>query len=162
RRGLHLLEALPETPERAALELPLQTMLGLQLQVTEGFAAPDARLAYCRARILCAQGAAPASSFPVLWGLWLFSKVRSELNRAQEMAGELLDLSKHAQDSDLELQAHQAMGMTAFCRGDPAAAVRHVEQATALYDPPRHQTHSFLFGQDPAVICQAFGAVALW
>ena len=162
RRGLHLLEALPETAERAALELPLQTMLGLQLQVTEGFAAPDARLAYCRARVLCERGAAPASLFPVLWGLWLFSKVRSELNRAQEMAGELLDLSKHAQDSDLELQAHQAMGMTGFCRGDPAAAVRHVEQATALYDPPRHQTHSFLFGQDPAVICQAFGAVALW
>src|SRR5262249_34953689 len=41
-------------------------------------------------------------------------------------------------------------------------AVRHVEQATALYDPNRHRTHAFLFGQDPGVICRAYGAVALW
>ena len=54
------------------------------------------------------------------------------------------------------------MGMTAFCRGEPAACVRHVEQATALYDPLRHHTHSFSFGQDPAVLCQAIGAVSLW
>src|SRR5438034_6556358 len=54
------------------------------------------------------------------------------------------------------------MGMTAFCRGQPAAAVRHVEQAAALYDPMQHHTHSFSFGQDPAILCKAFGAVALW
>src|SRR5262249_29649056 len=65
-------------------------------------------------------------------------------------------------DSDLALQAHQAMGMTAFCRGEPVAAIRHVEHAGALYDPNRHRTHSFMFGQDPEVICKSFGAVARW
>src|SRR5262249_30823035 len=62
----------------------------------------------------------------------------------------------------LALQAHQALGMTAFCRGQPATAVLHVEQATALYDPGRHGANAFLFGQDPAIICKAYGAVALW
>ena len=52
--------------------------------------------------------------------------------------------------------------MTAFCRGRPADTVHHVEQVSALYDPDRHRTHSFLFGQDPAVICKGYGAVALW
>jgi predicted ATPase len=37
-----------------------------------------------------------------------------------------------------------------------------MERGTALYDPRRHHTHTFLFGQDPGVACQAFGAVALW
>ena len=50
RRGLHLLEGLPDTPECEALELPLQTMLGLQLQVTRGYAAPDATRAYRRVK----------------------------------------------------------------------------------------------------------------
>src|SRR5262249_9474815 len=38
RRGLELLQRLPATPERARQELALQMTLGLQLQVTKGFA----------------------------------------------------------------------------------------------------------------------------
>ncbi len=162
RRGLRLLETLPETSERAALELSLQTTLGMQLQVTEGFAAASARQAYTRARELCGQAADAASLFPVLWGLWLFSKVRSELSKAQEMADELAALAHRLRDADLALQAHQALGMTAFCRGNPATAMQHVEQATALYDASRHVVHAFLFGQDPGIMCQSYGEVALW
>jgi predicted ATPase len=162
RRGLRLLQALPDTPARSALELPLQTTLGLQLQVTEGYAAPAAKEAYTRARELCPPAINPASLFTILWGLWLFSKVRSELAKAQDLAEELFALAQRENDSDLALQAHQAMGMTAFCRGEPVVAVRHVEQAGALYDPDRHRTHAFMFGQDPGVICKSFGAVALW
>jgi adenylate cyclase len=162
RRGLRLLDAMPDTPARSALELPLQTTLGLQLQVTEGYAAPAAKEAYSRARELYPQASQSGSLFTVLWGLWLFSKVRSELLTAQEMADELLALARRDNDPDLTLQSHQALGMTAFCRGEPAAAVRHVEQAAVLYDPNRHRTHAFLFGQDPAVISKGFGAVSLW
>ncbi len=162
RRGLGVLAGLPETPERGELELALQMTLGLQLQVTEGFAAPGAKDAYTRARELCQNDPCSPSLFSVLWGLWLYSKVRSELGRAQEMADELFALARTRQDPALALQAYQALGVTALCRGLPTAATQHVEQATALYDPARHHTHSFYFGQDPGVICKAFGAVALW
>ena len=161
RRGLAFLQNVPDPQERASLELPLQTILGMQLQVTEGFAARAAREAYDRARRLC-QPADAESLFPVLWGLWLYSKVSSDLARAQQMADELLMLARRLEDPDLALQSHQALGMTAFCRGRPVEAVAHVEQVAALYDPVRHRTHAFLFGQDPGVICKAYGAVALW
>ncbi len=151
--------ALPETAERAALELPLQTTLGLQLQVTEGYAAPEAEQAYRRARDLSPGSTTP---FPVLWGLWLYHKVRSELGKAQEMADELLALARRLNEPDLALQAHQALGMTAFCRGDPAASLAHTEQVAALYDADHHRTHAFVFGHDPGVICKAYGAVVLW
>jgi predicted ATPase len=52
--------------------------------------------------------------------------------------------------------------LTALCRGAPAVAVQHVEQAVMLYHPERHRPHAFLFGQDPCVICRAYGAIALW
>jgi predicted ATPase len=160
RRGLALLGPLPNSPARAELELPLQTMLGLQLQVTRGFAAPEAGQAYRRARELCREG--PAAPFAVLWGLWLYHKVRSELALALELAEELLELARRLDDPALALQAHQALSVTALCRGEPAAALRHTEQGAALYDPDRHVAHSYLFGQDPGVTCAAFGAVALW
>jgi tetratricopeptide (TPR) repeat protein len=37
-----------------------------------------------------------------------------------------------------------------------------MEAAVGLYDPGRHYTLAFQFGQDPGVACLAFGAVALW
>jgi predicted ATPase len=159
---LRLLEALPESPQRAALELPLQTTLGLQLQVTEGYAADAAGQAYRRARALSPQAHGSATPFSVLWGLWLFHKVRSELATAQELADELLAVARELNDPDLALQAYQALGLTALCRGAPVAALEHVEQVAALYDSDRHRPHAFLFGQDPGVICKAYGAVTLW
>jgi predicted ATPase/tRNA A-37 threonylcarbamoyl transferase component Bud32 len=161
RRGLRLLEGLPETPERAALELPLRTALGLQLQVTQGFGASEAERAYARARVLWDQ-VPDAPRFPVLWGLWLFHKVRSSLDRARELAEELSALARRQNDPALELQAHQALAVTALCQGEPAGTVRHMEQGLALYDPEWHRSHSTQFGQDPSVACRAFGAVALW
>jgi serine/threonine protein kinase/predicted ATPase len=162
QRGLRLLDSLEASAARDELELPLQIALGLQLQVTEGYAADSAKRAYDRARALCAPSSASAPLFPVLWGQWLYFKVRSQLRRAQEIADELLALARQLNDPDLALQAHQALGLTALCRGDPSTALRHVEQVATLYDPSRHGRHAFLFGQDPGVICKAYGAVALW
>ena len=161
QRGLALLNTVPHSADRDARERPLQTTLGLQLQVTNGYAADSARRAYERARQLCPATDA-AALFPVLWGLWLVHKVKSELPYAQTLADELLRLAHRLQDPSLALQGHQALGLTALCRGNPTESLRHVEQVATLYHPQRHRAHSFLFGQDPGVICKAYGAVALW
>ena len=161
QRGLCLLHAMPETPERAERELPLQMILGMQLQITQGFAAPQAKSAYTRARELCRQ-VSQAPLFQVLWGLWLFHKVRSELPRAREMAQELFDLAQQLQEPGLVLQSHQALAVTTLCLGEPHSTRTHMEQALALYDPQRYEAHTFMFGQDPGAACQAFGGVAMW
>src|SRR5262249_27023236 len=143
RRGLAHLETLPETPERARRELPLQVTLGMQLQVTEGFAAPEAERAYSRARMLCEQmHETPPPFFSVLWGLWLSCKVRSELGTARELAERLLALAQSAQDPAQLLQARQALAVTSLCRGDPVATRDHMERGVALYDAKRHSSHT--------------------
>jgi hypothetical protein len=162
RRGLGLLAGLPDTPERAAREFRLQMALGLQLQVTEGFAAPKVEGAYSRARELWDARPGLGPLFPILWGLWLFYKVKSDLGRAHLLAGELLALAVQSNDHALILQARQAGAVVALCAGDPAAARAHMRGAGALYDPAKHRTLTFQFGQDPGVACLAFGAVSLW
>jgi predicted ATPase len=161
-RGLTVLQAHPQTSERAVRELRLQMALGLQLQVTKGFAAPEVKQAYTRARELSEQTGETAHLFTILWGLWLFYKVRSELAKAQDLAGQLLALAQQSQDPAQHLQALQALTVTSFCLGDPVATRAYTEQAAALYDPERHASHTFLYGQDPGVTCLAVGAVALW
>ena len=159
-RALAVAERLPEA-DHAAAELKLQVNLGLQLQVTQGFAAPAARRAYERARVLCQPGD-DRVLFTVLWGLWLFHKVRSDLPTARTMADELFALAERLGDPALVLQAHQARAVTSLCAGEPAVTVEHMERGTALYDRRRHHIHTFQYGQDPGVACRSFGAVALW
>jgi predicted ATPase len=162
RRGLTLVQALPDTPGRARRELPLQVTLGVQLQVVQGYAAPEAEHIYDRARTLCEQLQAAPSLFRVLWGLWMFHLVRPNLGKSQELAERLFTLAQKFQDPAQLLQAHQALVVTFLHLGDPAVTRDHMEQGIALYDLKRHGNLTDLYGQDPGVVCLAFGAVALW
>jgi predicted ATPase len=162
RRGLAQIETLPETPDRARRELPLHVTLGVQLQVVQGYAAPEAEQTYDRARALCERVQEAPSLFLVLWGLWMVYEVRSDLEKSREFAGRLFALAQRAQDRAQLLQAHMALAVTSFSLGDLAATREHAEQGVALYDPGRHGSHAHLYGQDPKVACLAFGAVSLW
>jgi predicted ATPase len=162
RRGLTQLETLPDAPERARRELPLQVTLGVQLQVSRGYSAPEAERTYARARALCEQAPEGAPLFRVLWGLWMFHYVRPDLRNARELTQQLVALAHSAQDADQLLQARLAQAITSFSLGEQAASREYLEQAIALYDRNRHSSHTDLYGQDPAVVCLAFGAIALW
>jgi predicted ATPase len=161
RRGLALLQALPDTGDRARRELPLQMTLGVQLQVVHGYAAPEAEQTYLRARALCEQVQDPPL-FLVLWGLWMFYEVRSDLGKSRDLAGQLFTLARNANDTSRLLQARMALAVTSFSLGEFAATREHTEQALALYDPARHGGQRHLYGQDAGSGCMAFGGVALW
>jgi len=161
RRALAQLDRLPAN-QRGSTELRLQLQLGVQLQITRGFADPQARKAFAKARDLSDELGESPSRFPAYWGLWLHHKARSELVKAGKMARELFDLAKELRDSALELQSHQALAVTSLCAGQPASTRQHMELGVALYEPQRHNALAFTFGQDPGVACRSFGAVALW
>jgi predicted ATPase len=147
--------------QRREHELGLLMSLGMNLQITRGCGAPEVEEIHARAYELCR--AAPEgerSRFPVLWGIWVFHKVRSDLSRARELATELLHMARAANDDALMLQAHQAMSVTALCSGDPRTTIAHMERAESIYDVARHAANATEFGQDPGVACLAFGAVA--
>jgi predicted ATPase len=162
RRGLELLRTQPDTPDRARREFALQITLGMQVQVTQGFASPEAERIYARARALYLQVREAPPLFPMLWGLWMFYEVRGEPGKSRELADRLLTLAQRSQNPAQFLQARQALAITSLCLGDPLATRENMEQGVALYDPRRHGGHTYLYGQDPAVGCLAFGAVALW
>jgi serine/threonine protein kinase/predicted ATPase len=162
RRGLALLQPLPDTPARARRELPLQVTLGLQLQVVQGYAAPEAERAYARACELCEEVQESPPLFLVLWGLWMFYEVGSNLGKSREFAERLFALAQNAQDPAHLIQARMALAVSAFSRGDLATTREQTDQGVILYDSRRHSSHTHVYGQDPGVTCRAFGAVALW
>jgi DNA-binding winged helix-turn-helix (wHTH) protein/predicted ATPase len=160
-RGLELIETLPEMPERWERELAAQTTLGPVLIAAKGYAAPEVRDTYARADTLCQQLGDSSQLSLVLFGLFAFSIVRAEHEKALGLAEHLLRVAERANDEALLLQAHNALGMTYFFRGDFAAANEHLAQCLALYDPQHHNTLAFSYaGQDPRVTAYVFSAWA--
>jgi predicted ATPase len=98
----------------------------------------------------------------MLWGLWYFHNGRAEHQTAQELGEQLLSLARHLQDSAFLIVAHRALGNTLYHLGELGAARAHLEEGMALYDPQQHRSLAFLYGQDIAVVCRAWDALALW
>ncbi|HMG34099.1 MAG TPA: AAA family ATPase [Blastocatellia bacterium] len=162
RRGLELLERLPDTPERAQRELWLHITLGVPLIATQGYAAPAVGCVYTRARELCQRlGETPEIS-QVLWGLWTFYTLRAELGTAREIAEEILRLAERLPYPGLAMRGHWAMEITYMHLGEFALAVDHFEKALSLYDHERHLDDALRYAQNPGVAMRCFAAWSLW
>jgi TOMM system kinase/cyclase fusion protein len=161
-KGLEVLQALPDTPERTQQELDLQIALGRALIATKGQAAPDVGQVFNRARELCQQVGETRQFFQVLYGLHHFHIVRAELQTARELGEELLTLAQHIQDPTHLLAAHWTLGGALFCLGKFAPAYKHWEQSLSLYDSQQHHTHASLFGWNLGVFGRAWAPHALW
>src|SRR5207247_6809658 len=100
--------------------------------------------------------------FRVLFALGRFALLRTELQLARELGGQLLRLAQQAQDSALLLVAHRALGTTLLWQGEMPLAQEHVEQGIALYDPQQHRSSAFVYGMDNGMTCWIYAAWVLW
>jgi class 3 adenylate cyclase/predicted ATPase len=162
KEALRLLLLLPEGPERDGRELGLQCMLGGPLIATRGFAAPEVERAFTRAWELCSRMGRTPQQFGVLAGLWGFFVAAPKLEKAHELAEELLTLAGASDDPATWLPARRAAGETAFWRGDLASADEHFERLFAAYHPEMHEGEAMRAGLDPAVVCLGIHAWTQW
>jgi predicted ATPase/DNA-binding winged helix-turn-helix (wHTH) protein/class 3 adenylate cyclase len=161
--ALDLLTALPETRERAQLELGVQMTLGIALRATKGQTAPEVERLYTRARQLCERVGEPSQLFRVLWGFCHVHTLRGAYQTRRALAEQLLGLAQRLQDPDLSLEAHHTLWTTLLSGGELGAARPHLEQGMKLYDPQRHRTHAALYsGHDSGVCCRMQAAHLLW
>jgi predicted ATPase len=142
--------------------LTLHIALGAALQMAKGHAAPEVEHAYSQARALCQQVGETPELVPVLFGLWRFYVMRSQLHTARELGETLLRLTQRADDHTLAVVAHYALGFTWFCLGALPAARQHLEEGNARYTPDQRRAPVFRTGQDPGVACRAYAAMTLW
>jgi predicted ATPase len=160
-KGLELLKTLQDTPERTQQELTLQLTLGLALNVTRGFAAPELEKVYTRARELSQQVGETPQLGQVLYGLFAFYLGRAELHTARELAEQFFTVVQRTQDPVALLGGRFVMAVTLLKRGEFVEAREHAEQDIGLYDRYRSQrspwqAHHFGVG------CLNFIAWVLW
>jgi len=161
-KALELLEAFPDTRERAQQELTLQLALGSSLMATTGWATPEVEHAYTRARELCQRVGETPQLVPILWGLHTFYDMKGDLQKTIELAEQLMRVAQSLQDPAALILAHRIWGARLYWRGELAAALEHMEQVRTLYDRPQHHALAFLTVYDAKVHCLGYVAGTLW
>jgi len=132
--ALEFLKRLPDDAERARQELLVQSALGSSLSNVKGWAAAELEPVYARARELCEQIRDPALACPVLYGQWLVSHWKLELDKALKLADELLATAEDAKDPAMLLVGNHARGTILLQRGELGSATQHLEKALAIFD----------------------------
>jgi serine/threonine protein kinase/predicted ATPase len=161
RRGLALLGALREAPERAELELDLRMTLGLSLMATRGYASPEVEATYALARSLCQKLGKSQKQFQALGGLHAFHLVRAEYDQARELADQMLRLAEGGQDHYQLASAHWAVGVVLDAGGNFGAALDQFKLGFESYDLWRSSSQAGNRAQDPGVLNLCYAARCL-
>jgi class 3 adenylate cyclase/predicted ATPase len=160
--GLDLLADLPAGPERAGVELQFRLALGPAYMAVRGYAAPEVEACYQRARELCRELGDTPQLVPVLHGLWTYHIVRAQHTSALALGEQVLQLGAATSDDGLLLQGNMELGWSHLFLGELEQAREHLERVLALYDPERHSSHAFIYGDDPAASARSALARVLW
>jgi serine/threonine protein kinase/tetratricopeptide (TPR) repeat protein len=162
-RGLALLGALDESPERDARELELLSPLGTAYIASHGYAAPEVGPAFRRARELCERVGQPAQLFALMLGIWEWHTVRGDLRLCTELAAEGMEFAGRLNDPGMWMEALFMSAETMLYRADFAGARDHFAKAVADYDD-RERTRFWAAhtGHNAGVTCRSNLAVSLW
>jgi tetratricopeptide (TPR) repeat protein len=132
--ALELLKHLPDDAERARQELSVQSVLSHSLVAIKGFAAAELEPVYARARELCAQIRDPALAFRSLNLQWVMRWWKLELDKALELADELLATAEDVKAPAMLLCGNRARGTTLIELGELVSGNEHLKKALAVFD----------------------------
>ncbi|MBZ5506148.1 MAG: AAA family ATPase [Acidobacteriia bacterium] len=162
RRGLEVLKRLPEATGRAQQEITLRMMLSVSLMAFQGFAADEMEKIHALGKeLLRLQGPSP-QLFNMLALLVLFYKFSGQIQSAQFIAEQLLQIAETLNDSALTMEAHRTMGSALIEQGKCAEALKYFNQASALYPANRNHRYTLAIAHDCKVVSECFAARALW
>jgi predicted ATPase/class 3 adenylate cyclase len=164
RRGLGLLDGLPEARERQQLELNIHITLISALMAGKGYADPEVVAALGRANRLVTETAAVGTPlhFSVLRGLWSSTHNAGNIAAALEHATNFLSVAQSQPSSGPLLVGHSILALSLMRSGNYRAAVEHLETAVSLYRPDEHRDDPFHYGQDFGVSAFGYLSLALW
>jgi predicted ATPase len=164
RRGLGLLDRLPETRERKQLELDIHVTLTTALRAGKGYADPEVAAALERANRLVTETRAVGTAvhFFVLFGLWVSNSNAGTIASALEHAANFLSVAQSQPSSGPLLIGHRILANSLIFSGDYPAALAHFETAASLYRPDEHRDSAFRYGEDIGVSAFVMLSWALW
>ncbi|MDQ3257901.1 MAG: AAA family ATPase [Acidobacteriota bacterium] len=161
RRGLAMVDMLPDSRERREQEFSLQVVLGNALIATKGNAATEVEQTYSRAHELAQQLGEMPHLLPALWGLCAVNIVKGQPRKALEYGEKFLRLAERLQDPAV-LVGHHAVGVPLYFLGKLSQARDHLQRSACLYTAAQHRFLTWLYGHDPGMVAEKYVSWTLW
>lgn len=158
--ALHLLKALPASPERDRQELELQLNLGPPLTALKGWAPPEMAEAYERAQELCQNINDHSQLVPALWLLSVYRLGRSEHAEVDRLVARLFRLAQQA--SDPALLSLASLQVSPFYQGKFSEARGPLERTSRFRDLSQQCALAQQYGMAPVVVGPAYLAECLY
>jgi class 3 adenylate cyclase len=162
RRGIELLNTLPESPQRAAAEVPLQSVMGTALLSVHGYVDPRVRRVFTRAQDLCEQIGNAPQLFQVVVGLWMYYIISSQLEEAFELSQQLSGIAETTGNPAHLLQARYCEASVHYYRADYAAAKAALEAALASEVTDCDYAAQSASGDDTRIHVRVLLALVCW
>ena len=162
-KGLALLGALDESPDRDARELELLGPLSTSYIAARGYAAPEVRPVVHRARTLSERTGQTPQAFAMMRGHFAYHIVRGDFRLCTDLAADAVQFGERLGDPGILMEALFLQGLTRLYRGDFAGAHECCARALADYDD-RERTAFWAVrtGEDSGVAHRCYLALASW
>ena len=162
QKGLGLVEQLPASPERDALELTIREPLNAAWTGLHGWAAFEVS-ANAGAILQLAKGQRNAQSLLLgLWWMWTSTITQGRIADSLQWAERLLAEGNDTGDINLQIFGHAATMVQYFLNGRMAEAREHADRALAMYDPQRAQRWIQLTGHDLKTFVEVYACQLIW
>jgi class 3 adenylate cyclase/tetratricopeptide (TPR) repeat protein len=148
-KGMSLLETLPATPARDAIELSLRTSLAPAVIAQRGWGHAQVGRTLEPAWRLAESLAHRAGYLPILNALWVHYMCMDRLDISLQWAQKILSTGDAVHDDSLEIVGHRAMSATYYWMGDFISARKHGDIVQSSYDFQRHSHIAQLTNSDP-------------
>lgn len=150
RQALKLLREIRPGDAFAALELQLQTLLGLTLTQLKGFGDEAVNHAFSRAWEICREmHASGEAEYQAIWGIWGHKLVVSETATALELVAAMGDISRRSGKAELQTLTRSASAVMCFITGAFGEVPGHAEAVRASYSITQHGRLALAYSMDP-------------
>jgi tetratricopeptide (TPR) repeat protein len=162
RRGLSLLDKIPQIELRREIELNFQAALIGSLSATQGSTSKDFSTCCERGIQLCNEGPPTPLLFPFLFGQFTIAISGGKIQEAKSAAERFLAAAyRNGYDSGRVI-GHRLLGMVLLGQGELTKAKEQLELSLQLYSPDRDAASTHIFGQDTQVHSRSLLSLALF
>jgi len=161
-KGLALLGAAPQSPERDHLEIGLLIALSGPLVTVEGYTSSDLERSFERARTLVKQVENNTDLFWVLTFLKSYYNIRGDPENSKQVAAQILKMARRTKNTGLLVTAHSRMLSNCLYYGQWASLQKNLKQTVRLYDPEQHRWVLHQLGSDPMGIALSYASIGTW
>jgi len=161
KRGLEVLQNLPESIERDRQELLLQATLGTALGVSKGYTPPEVGEAFGRARELSIRVGDTPAKFIILLGLWTYYLMRADYVASGEIAEQIMVIADRGNEPGAVVLGHNCQAIVYYFLGNFEQALAHTRAGREAYEKAGVPSLGAVYGYDPGPLCFEFGSWSL-